>query len=50
MDDTYFEEIRLSRALMRALDEDRIYLHKEAKQAYDALLALYERQMEEGIQ
>lgn len=50
MIDSYYEEIRLSRALMRALYHDRIYLHKEALQAYDELLALYERQQEEGVQ
>ena len=48
MEDTYVEEIRLSRALMKALEEDRIYLHKEAMRAYDELAAHYQTQIEEG--
>jgi hypothetical protein len=48
MDETYRKEIELSRALMRALEEDRIYLHKQAMAAYDALLAHYKKQIEEG--
>lgn len=44
MDDMYLKEIELSRALMRALEEDRIYLHKEAMAAYDALLEHYKKQ------
>lgn len=50
MEDSYFEEIRLSRALARALEEDKIYLHKEALAAYSELLNHYEKQMEEGVQ
>lgn len=50
MEDTYLEEIRLSRALARALEEDKIYLHKEAIEAYNALLIHYQKQMDEGIQ
>lgn len=50
IEDSYYEEIRLSRALMRALEEDRIYLHKEAIAAYNALLNHYQKQMDEGVQ
>jgi hypothetical protein len=48
--ESYAEEIRLSRALARALEEDKIYLHKEALAAYNKLLDHYEMQMEEQIQ
>lgn len=48
--ESYAEEIRLSRALARALEEDKIYLHKEALAAYSELLNHYEKQMEEGVQ
>lgn len=50
MIDSYYEEIRLSRALMRELEKDKFQLHPGAYAAYRALIALYERQMEEGVQ
>lgn len=39
------EEIRLARDLVRLLTEtdDKIYLHKEARRAYDAIIEYYEK-------
>ena len=50
MNDMHYEEIRLSRALMRALEKDKFRINLEAYEAYRALIELYERQMEEGVQ
>ena len=39
------EEIRLTRDLVRLLTQtnDKIYLHKETRRAYDAVLEYYEK-------
>ena len=52
LNETYYEELRLSREFMRLLSstDDKIYLHKESRKAYDALLEHYQKQMEEGVQ
>ena len=50
MEDLHQEEIRLSRELMRELEKDKFQLHPGAYAAYRALIALYERQQEEGVQ
>jgi len=52
LEPTYLKEIQLSRALVRALVEsdDKIYLHKESRRAYEDLIAHYKIQMDEGVQ
>jgi len=50
MEDLHFEEIRLSRELMRVLEKSKWRLDKESYEAYRALLALYEQQKEEDVQ
>jgi len=48
MEDLHFEEIRLSRELMRVLEKSKWRLDKESYEAYRALLALYEQQKKVG--
>ena len=48
--ESYAEEIRLSRELMRALERCKWSINKDAYGAYRALLQHYEQQIEEDIQ